>query len=195
MAKKKSKANGLSTQGIIERFVIRARRVEAHSLVKSGDVERYADPKMTVSVSETGDVNIQHHACADEEAVESLAGRLRPFIVKSEPIYLPKVLDAISSSAPVESFAEDEATAFDSVGNWFRRRYENGDSKRYGVQLIDEEGAPHEQTSSRMPCLPYPGFTQTPCMLTRRAIRRRHRSLAIPNATGQVRRFSASSPA
>lgn len=85
MAKKKSKANGLSTQGIIERFVIRARRVEAHSLVKSGDIERYADPKMTVSVSEAGDVNIQHHACVDEEAVESLAGRLRPFIVKSEP--------------------------------------------------------------------------------------------------------------
>ena len=142
MAKKRREACGLSTQEIIERFVIRARRVEAHSLVKSGDVERYADPKITVSVSETGDINIQHHACADEEAVESLAGRLRPFIVTSESIYLANVLKAIRSLVPAESFSEDEATAFDFVGNWFRHRYKDKDNKRYDVQLIDEEGAP-----------------------------------------------------
>lgn len=140
MAKKRSKASVLSSQEIIERFVTRARRVEAHSLVKSGDIEHYAEPKMTLSISEAGEVKIQHHVCTDEEAIESLATRLRPFIVKSEPIYLSKVLDAISSSVPVESFAEDETKAFDSVRNWFRHRYEKEDSKRYGVQLIDEGG-------------------------------------------------------
>lgn len=116
--------------------------MEAHSLVKSGEVERYADPEMMLSISRTGDVKIQYHVCADEEAIESLAGRLRPFIVKSEPIYLSKVFNAIDLSVSIESFSEDEARAFDSAKTWFRHRCEDKDSKRYGVQLIDKEDAP-----------------------------------------------------
>lgn len=80
-----NKMSGLSSEETLERFVIRARRVENNSLVKSGDVGRYAIPKMTYNVTESGDASIHHHVCTDEEAVESLASRLRPFIVKSEP--------------------------------------------------------------------------------------------------------------
>lgn len=140
MAKNTNMAKGISSQETIERFVIRARRVEMHSLVKSGDIERYADPKMTFSVSEAGNVSIQHHACTEEEAMESLAGRLRPLIVQSEPIYLSKVLDAILKQVPIGSFTESEAKAFETTKSWFVHRYEKKDSERYGIQLVGQEG-------------------------------------------------------
>ena len=66
-SEKKNEINSFSPQDIIEPFIIWTRRVEAHSLVKNGDTERYVDPKITVGVSETGDVNIQYYVCADEE--------------------------------------------------------------------------------------------------------------------------------
>ena len=109
MAKTTNKTSSLTSEEILGRFVVRARRVEDHSLVKSGDIERYATPRMTFSVTETGSASIQHHVCTDEEAIESLATRLRPFIVRSEPIYLPKILDAICAQAPGEALSENEA--------------------------------------------------------------------------------------
>ena len=102
MAKTTNKTSSLTSEEILGRFVVRARRVEDHSLVKSGDIERYATPRMTFSVTETGSASIQHHVCTDEEAIESLATRLRPSIVRSEPIYLPKILDAICAQAPAK---------------------------------------------------------------------------------------------
>ncbi|WP_406716833.1 hypothetical protein QEV01_06320 [Trueperella pyogenes] len=137
-----NKMRGLSSEETLERFVIRARRVENNSLVKSGDVERYATPKMTYSVTESGDASIQHHVCADEEAVESLATRLRPFIVKSEPIYLPKILEAIYAQVPSESLSEDETGALKTAESWFSHRYEKKDSERYGIQLMGKDGEP-----------------------------------------------------
>lgn len=114
--------------------------MEAHSLVKSRDIECYADPKMTFSVSEAGNTSIQHHVCTDEEAVESLVGRLRPFIVQSESIYLSKVLDAIAAQVPIATFTESEAKTFETTKSWFVHRYENKDSECYGIQLVGKEG-------------------------------------------------------
>ncbi|NLH91846.1 MAG: hypothetical protein GX481_05240 [Atopobium sp.] len=142
MAKTTNKTSGLSSEEILGRFVVRARRVEDHSLVKSGDIERYATPKMTFSVNEAGNASIQHHVCADEESIESLATRLRPFIVKSEPIYLPKILDAICAQAPSESLSENEDEILKTTKSWFSHRYEEKDSERYGVQLIGKDGEP-----------------------------------------------------
>ncbi|WP_288766349.1 hypothetical protein [uncultured Varibaculum sp.] len=141
MAKQLSNENSVSNQEAIERFVIRARRVEAHSLVKSGDIERYETPRITYTVFESGNVNIRYHVCPDEEAVESLAGRLRPFIVRSEKIYLLKVVNAIYEQIPIAGLTEKEAEALESIKNWFIHRHEKKDSERYGIQLISQEDA------------------------------------------------------
>lgn len=142
MAKLANKTNSLSSEEILGRFVVRARRVEDHSLVKSADVKRYATPKATLSVNETGNMSIQHHVCTNEESIESLATRLRPFIVASEPIYLPNILDAIYTQAPNKSLSENEAEILETTKSWFLHRYEKKDSKRYGVQLMREDGEP-----------------------------------------------------
>ena len=140
MAKTTNKTSSLTSEEILGRFVVRARRVEDHSLVKSGDIERYATPRMTFSVTETGSASTQHHVCTDEEAIESLATRLRPFIVRSEPIYLPKILDAICAQAPGEALSENEAEVLETTKSWFSHRYEKKDSERYGGQLIGRDG-------------------------------------------------------
>ena len=142
MAKTRNKKSSLSSEETLGRFVVRERRVEDHSLVKSGDIDRYTTPKMTLSVNEAGDTNIQHHVCTNEESIESLATRLRPFIVKSEPIYLSKILDAIGAQTSSESLSENETEVLKTTKSWFSRRYEGKDSKRYGVQLIGENGEP-----------------------------------------------------
>ncbi|WP_036575246.1 hypothetical protein [Olsenella uli] len=133
MVKTTNKTSSLTSEEILGRFVVRARRVEDHSLVKSGDIERYATPRMTFSVTETGSASIQHHVCTDEEAIESLATRLRPFIVRSKPIYLPKILDAICAQAPGEALSENEAEVLETTKSWFSHRYEKKDSECYGV--------------------------------------------------------------
>lgn len=135
MAKTRNKKSSLSSEETLGRFVVRARRVEDHSLVKSGDIDRYTTPKMTLSVNEAGDTNIQHHVCTNEESIESLATRLRPFIVKSEPIYLSKILDAIGAQTSSESLSENETEVLKTTKSWFSRRYEGKDSKRYGFNL------------------------------------------------------------
>ena len=134
------KTRALSDEDIMGRFVVRARRVEDHSLVKSGAIKCYATPKMTLSVNEAGGASIRYHVCADEESIESLATRLRPFIVKSEPIYLPKVLDVISAQTSSESLSENEAEILKATKRWFSHRYEEKNSERYGIQLVGKDG-------------------------------------------------------
>lgn len=116
--------------------------MEAHSLVQNGDTERYASPKMTITSFETGGIAIKYHLCADEEAIESLSGRLRPFIVESEPIYLSKVLDAINSQVPIESCTEKEATVLEATQSWFIHRCKDKSSRYYGIQLLGKDGFP-----------------------------------------------------
>lgn len=140
--KNASKVKPLSSQEMIERFVMRARRVEAHSLVQSGDAKRYSTPTETITISEAGEVGIRYNVPSDEEAIEALAGRLRPFIVKSEPIYLSNIFKAIGLCVPAESLTEGEKKCLGSAKEWFEHRYEKKDSKTYAVQVLDKEGNP-----------------------------------------------------
>lgn len=148
MSEKKKAESNPSTQEILGCFVLRARRVESHSLVKSRDINCYRIPTITMSASEAGEIRIKRHACANEEAIESLASRLRPFIVRSESIYLPKVFSAIKSQVSTDAFAVREAEAFNAAESWFAHRYKNKDSKCYGVQTISTSGVPETKLLS-----------------------------------------------
>lgn len=142
MGRKVAKTEGVSTQETVEKFILRARRVELHSLVKSGEVNRLANPVFNVTISTNDSVTIQHPVCKNEEALESLASRLRPFMLETESIYLKKVFEAILCLVPLEKFTENEIEKFDAIRMWFENRCKNKNSGRYGIQVINAENKP-----------------------------------------------------
>lgn len=148
MSKKKVR-DDVAPQEVLERFVVRARRVQAHSLVQDGSVEKYAKTQMTVSFSlTTRAVTIKDVVVPDEEVFESLTTRLRPFIVQSEPIYLPNVFSAIRSFVPDDALGEkdeDLEKALVSAEQRFEHRFRGRDVETYAVQLLDEEGNPKSE--------------------------------------------------
>lgn len=148
MTKKKKKRASLTPQQVIDRFVWRARRVEAHSLVKNGDAERHARRRETYDMTSEGVTLASYNVPDDEEAVESLAGRLRPFIVQSEPIYLTKVFAALASLVSAESFSKEEKACLASIESWFDDHSVNKDKYMYTIQVLDKDGKPQTQRIS-----------------------------------------------
>lgn len=81
---------------VLSRFVLRARRVKAHSLVSDWDgLLRQAHGGFDGHLDVTGQMTITRRLPEDEEVFESLASRVRPLTVKSEPVYYAKVFDAL----------------------------------------------------------------------------------------------------
>lgn len=142
MGRKDSKTEEISAQAIVERFILRAKRVELHSLVKSGEVKRLANPVFNVTISTNDSITIQYPVCKNEESLESLASRLRPFMLETESIYLKKVFKAILCLVPLEKFTENETENFNTFRKWFERRCENKNSGRYGIQVFNAENEP-----------------------------------------------------
>jgi hypothetical protein len=88
-------------RAVIEAFLLRARRVQAHSLIRDhADLMQKlqrGEVKLTATRNETtGEsshrIRVEYPS---EEAMESLASRVRPLILRGEPIYYDKVLDAL----------------------------------------------------------------------------------------------------
>lgn len=140
MATIESEDKPMSPRAVVERFVWRARRVEAHSLVQSGDAERYSKRWETYTIAGPKVTLVDDNVPTDEEAIESLAARLRPFIVSSESIHLPKVIRAINDCVPDGSLTGDERSRLDSVESWFKHRSSDKDVFSYALQLIGEDG-------------------------------------------------------
>jgi hypothetical protein len=90
----------------LERFVLRSRKVMAHSLIRDQMdlLQSVADGSFKVKVtkdSETGDREQRFLLeLPNEEALESFAARLRPFTIRDERVYWEAVLDAIADLTP-----------------------------------------------------------------------------------------------
>lgn len=81
----------------LSRFVLRARRVQAHSLVADWDnLLQQAHGGFDGHLDMAGKMTMTRRLPKDEEVFESLASRVRPLTVKSEPVYYVKVFDALS---------------------------------------------------------------------------------------------------
>lgn len=90
--------NGLTDRQrrTLERFVVRARRVAIHSLARStADLQELAQAQWHVSVPLRGKTVTISWEPPDEERFESLAARLRPFVLASESVHHVKVLRAL----------------------------------------------------------------------------------------------------
>ena len=90
----------------LERFVLRARKVMAHSLVRENMelLQRVAAGTFKFQVTRdigTGERELRYQIeLPPEEALESFAARLRPFTMRDEPVYWELVLDAIADLTP-----------------------------------------------------------------------------------------------
>lgn len=92
-----------SNHDTLSRFVLRARRIAAHSLVQDrAELLRHAEGSFSGTLDTSGNMTIVQELPDSEEAFESLAARLRPLTVAREPIYYERVLSAL------EPFASDE---------------------------------------------------------------------------------------
>ncbi|WP_146175175.1 restriction endonuclease subunit S [Umezawaea tangerina] len=75
----------LPDEEVLARFVVRTRRIEAHSLLKQEIFAKFPTGSMNMHLSVDGLATIRHPLPPDEEVFESLAARVRPLIVDSEP--------------------------------------------------------------------------------------------------------------
>ncbi|ASD20859.1 hypothetical protein B7495_00995 [Cryobacterium sp. LW097] len=88
----------------LSRFVLRARRIAAHSLVLDRDeLLRHAGGLIRGTLDTSGNMTMVQELPDSEEAFESLAARLRPLTVAREPIYYEKVLSALEAAASDEN--------------------------------------------------------------------------------------------
>ncbi|HEY5180652.1 MAG TPA: hypothetical protein VIJ07_12930 [Dermatophilaceae bacterium] len=95
-----------ATAETLAKFVVRARRIEEHSLVQDIEsLKRHAQGSLRSEVGLGGKVRV-FRRLPDEERFESLAARVRPLTLAREPIHHKKVTDAI---AEVLERAGDEA--------------------------------------------------------------------------------------
>lgn len=102
----------------LERFVVRARRIEAHSLVKSRKVNEYVQPNFSLHFDGPAVSMRLNSLPEDEEVFESLAARIRPCIVDSEPIQLEKVVAAVRVLTTGAGLAESQSKLLDEIDAW-----------------------------------------------------------------------------
>jgi hypothetical protein len=125
-------------QAVIEAFLLRARRVLAHSLIREQAelMSKLHTGQFTIAVTvntKTGEETYRLQAeYPPEEALESLASRVRPLILGSEPIYYEKILNAIESLIGAEKLTEEIDLAW-WRGYWREVIDANLDAQAYWV--------------------------------------------------------------
>lgn len=138
--------DNIEARDILRRFVIRARRVEAHSLVQNRAVEKYAEPSMTVDYKE-GPTRIKC-AMPDQEIFESLAARTRPCILGSEPVYLDKVFRSIDMLLGERQLTGHVKQYLDSCRKMFQNLHDKDKGTSYSIQTYDADNVPEDEPLS-----------------------------------------------
>ncbi|WP_159230983.1 hypothetical protein [Mycolicibacterium vanbaalenii] len=100
-------------QAVIEGFLLRTRRVMAHSLIReqAALMSKLHSGQVTIWVTVNTKTGEESHRLQveypPEEALESLASRVRPLILSSEPIYYARALDALEQLVGTEALNEE----------------------------------------------------------------------------------------
>jgi hypothetical protein len=120
-------------------FVVRARRVEAHSLAADKDeLHRLATGNFDVTMdAETGDATLRR-SFPPEEEVESAAARVRPFILEKDPIHHAKVTGALGAFTGANTVALAEVA---KAKRWWKEIDPRSERVRgYGLQRTTLDG-------------------------------------------------------
>lgn len=95
-----SEAPRTVTLSVLDRFVLRARRIAAHSLARDREeLAALSQLKFDGQLSLDGTMTFRR-TLPDEEIFESLAARLRPLLVPGETVFHKKVFKAFSAQPP-----------------------------------------------------------------------------------------------
>lgn len=138
--------NAMKARGILRRFVVRARRVEAHSMVQNHSVDRYAKPAMRIEFRNESPGRIRE-VLPDQEIFESLAARVRPCFLEQEPIYLKRVFGSIDLLLDGRRPPERDLELLDACRNDFRNLLDK-EGGHYFVRVFDEEDNPQSAVLS-----------------------------------------------
>lgn len=103
----------------LEAFVVRARRIEAHSLVRSGEVGKLAEQTFTTTVeTATNAMTVRlDRRPEDEEIFESLAARIRPCTI-GDPVNIRKAARSLKLLAGA-ALTMAQTEALDNIINWY----------------------------------------------------------------------------
>ena len=126
-------------KGCLELFTVWARRVEAHSVARDKDeLHRLATGNFDVEANpETGQATLRR-SFPPEEAVESAAARVRPFILDRDPIYHGKVTAALGAFAVGNGRAIAEVA---KAKSWWKVIDPRSEEVRgYAIQRITVDG-------------------------------------------------------
>src|SRR5688572_4273804 len=125
------------TTDVLSRFVLRARRIAAHSLVQDrAKLRSHASGTFKGTLDMTGKLTMVQELPDDEEAFESLAARLRPLTVRSEPIYFVKVFAALESVQSAEY--QDRIAALRDA--WADTEIQGSQVQAFSVQQSKADG-------------------------------------------------------
>lgn len=111
--------DAMEAREILRRFVVRASRVEAHSMVRDHSVEKYADLSRRIRPRK-GRGDLVGIEMPDQEVFESLAARVRPCVLNTESVFLEHVFDSIDTLLG-DRRGEDESRLLGG----FRREFED----------------------------------------------------------------------
>lgn len=138
--------NAMKARGILRRFVVRARRVEAHSMVQNHSVDRYARPVTEIELQGESSNRIRD-MLPDQEVFESLAARVRPCFLEQEPIYLKRVFGSIDLLLDGRRPPERDLELLDACRNDFWNLLDK-EGGHYFVRVFDEEDNPQSAVLS-----------------------------------------------
>lgn len=127
----------------IARFILRARRVEAHSLMRDREaLARHEQGSSDVHLDVSGAVSVTRKLPEDEEAFESLAARVRPLMLNSESIHHAKVFAALEQLVERSPAAtvEHMATIGKLRGAWQAVELQGSQIQAYAVQSMRLDG-------------------------------------------------------
>ncbi|MFG2402634.1 hypothetical protein [Streptomyces lydicus] len=124
----------------LEAFVVRARRIEAHSLAQDRDaLQRLANVEWNI-VSDGQKITVRQEL-PPEELVESAAARIRPLLLKGEHCHYDKALTAIAY------FVRDGSipAQVKALRAQWRERVEEGGARAGGYQVTVHDPATGRQ--------------------------------------------------
>jgi hypothetical protein len=128
----------------VEAFIVRARRVASHSLVQDQEsLERLS--AVTVRIEGPPDVNgevTMIDQLFPEEAVESLAARVRPLILQSDPVFYNKVLKALSRLAHLAGHEDVVAHVKRMRADWTAADPSESGGMHFGIEVGKVGGGP-----------------------------------------------------
>lgn len=138
----KKVAPAIEPAKIVERFVLRARRVAAHSLSQSRDrLQAFANTMIRGNIDLAGRFTVVEDL-PDEETFESLVARLRPLTVESEPIFYNRVLDAITALTTGVATASDRQRVTALRVAWESTEIQGTQVQGYTVQAVRPDQVP-----------------------------------------------------